>query len=85
VKHFKDRKRNDFFPGVFVGGIERINITRKESHGQIITPNIEVIKKKICSSFLIFMRMATDNYYCGEKIIINTKSPRKCPPGLDDR
>jgi hypothetical protein len=29
--------------------------------------------------------MATDNYYCGEKIIINTKSPRKCPPGLDDR
>jgi hypothetical protein len=47
VKHSKDRKRNDFFPEVSVGAIDRIDIKRKESQGQIITPNIEVIRKSL--------------------------------------
>jgi hypothetical protein len=39
---FKDRKRNDFFPEVVVGAF-----TSKNSHGQILTPNIEINKESV--------------------------------------
>jgi hypothetical protein len=62
LKHFKERKRNDFFPELVVG---TLNITLKSSHGLMITPNIK--KKTVptqCCEYAFFVKMAMTRGDC---------------------
>jgi hypothetical protein len=44
LKYFTERKRNKFFPEVAIGTVD---ITLKTSKGLIITPNVNMRKKRV--------------------------------------